>query len=152
MGNTSISNKRRRAPYIDNNQVSIIHTTLLTVRYNKEVYGRLKKENETTSAVIIRKRYSARCRHCRAVKEKVRELNTELIFLPPYSPNLNIIGRLWKYTRRHVLAGKYFDTPAKFHDALRHFFEVEYVSNKSNLKSLLIFKFQLFENAQLLCA
>lgn len=95
---------------------------------------------------------NARYQHCQAVKDKATELGIDLIFLPPYSPNLNIIERLWKYTRRHVLAGKYFDSPAKFHDALRHFFEVDYISHKPNLSSLLTLKFQSFENAHLLCA
>lgn len=95
---------------------------------------------------------NARYQHCQAVKDKATELGIDLIFLPPYSPNLNIIERLWKYTRRHVLAGKYFDSPAKFHDALRHFFEVDYINHKTNLSSLLTLKFQSFENAHLLCA
>ena len=59
-GNTSMSNKRLQMPFIDNNQVpNIIHTTLLTVRYDKEVDASLKKKNETTSSGIIRKRCSA---------------------------------------------------------------------------------------------
>lgn len=95
---------------------------------------------------------NARYQHCRAVKDKAAELGISLIFLPPYSPNLNIIERLWKYTRRHVLAGKYFDTPAKFHEALRHFFEVDYINHKPKLCSLLTLNFQSFENAHLLCA
>lgn len=95
---------------------------------------------------------NARYQHCQAVKDKAAELGISLIFLPPYSPNLNIIERLWKYARRHVLAGKYFDSPAKFHDALRHFFEVDYINHKPNLSSLLTLNFQSFENAHLLCA
>lgn len=95
---------------------------------------------------------NARYQHCQAVKDKAAELGISLIFLPPYSPNLNIIERLWKYTRRHVLAGKYFDSPAKFHDALRHFFEVDYINHKPSLSSLLTLNFQSFENAHLLCA
>lgn len=95
---------------------------------------------------------NARYQHCQTVKDKAAELGISLIFLPPYSPNLNIIERLWKYTRRHVLAGKYFDTPAKFHDALRHFFEVDYTNHKPKLSSLLTLNFQSFENAHLLCA
>lgn len=95
---------------------------------------------------------NARYQHCQAVKDKAAQLEIDLIFLPPYSPNLNIIERLWKYTRRHVLAGKYFDSPAKFHDALRHFFEVDYINHKPNLSSLLTLNFQSFENAHLLCA
>lgn len=47
---------------------------------------------------------------------------------------------------------KYFDSPANFHDALRHFFEVDFVNHKSNLSSLLTLKFQSFQNAHLLCA
>ncbi len=39
---------------------------------------------------------NARYQHCQAVKDKATELGIDLIFLPPYSPNLNIIERLWK--------------------------------------------------------
>lgn len=95
---------------------------------------------------------NARYQHCHAVKEKAAELEINLIFLPPYSPNLNIIERLWKYTRHHVLAGKYFDSPSKFHDALRHFFDIDYIDHKQNLSSLLTLNFQSFDNAHLLCA
>jgi len=53
-----MSNKRRRTPLIDNNFIlNAICTTLLTVKYNKKAYARLKKENETTSSGIICKRY-----------------------------------------------------------------------------------------------
>lgn len=95
---------------------------------------------------------NARYQHCEAVKEKARELGIELIFLPPYSPNLNIIERLWKHVRRYVLAGRYFDTPAKFHEALRRFFEEDYHNHIQDLRTLLTLKFQSFENAQIFCA
>lgn len=95
---------------------------------------------------------NARYQHCRAVMEKAAELGIELIFLPPYSPNLNIIERLWKYARKQVLAGRYFDTPAKFHEALRHFFDEDFGNHKVALRSLLTLKFQSFENAQILSA
>lgn len=108
-----------------------------------------RKSGDTPVSIVLD---NARYQHCQAVKDKAAELGINLIFLPPYSPNLNIIERLWKYTRRHVLAGKYFDSPAKFHEALRHFFEVDYISHKPNLSSLLTLKFQSFENAHLLCA
>ena len=50
MGITSATNKRRRTPLIDNVLIrNFIYTTLLTVKYNKEAYARLKKETETTS-------------------------------------------------------------------------------------------------------
>ena len=36
------------------------------------------------------------------VKEKARELNIELVYLPPYSPDLNPIEYLWKSIKRVV--------------------------------------------------
>lgn len=43
MGQASISNKRRRTPLIDNKFIpNVIYTTLLTVKYSKEAYARLK--------------------------------------------------------------------------------------------------------------
>lgn len=57
-------NKRRRTPLIDNNLIhNVIYTTLLTVKYSKEAYARFKKESETASSGIIRKR-------CRALMAK----------------------------------------------------------------------------------
>lgn len=95
---------------------------------------------------------NARYQHCQAVKDKAAELGIDLIFLPPYSPNLNIIGRLWKYVRKEVLNARFFETPALFHDALRKFFEEDICHHHHGLKTLLTLKFQSFENAHLLCA
>lgn len=95
---------------------------------------------------------NARYQHCQAVKDKAAELGIDLIFLPPYSPNLNIIERLWKYVRKEVLNARFFETPALFHDALRKFFEEDICHHHHGLKTLLTLKFQSFENAHLLCA
>lgn len=95
---------------------------------------------------------NARYQHCQAVKEKAAQLGIDLIFLPPYSPNLNIIERLWKYTRKQVLNARFFETPALFHEALRKFFEEDISLHHDSLRTLLTLKFQSFENAHLLCA
>jgi len=39
---------------------------------------------------------NARYQRCKLVIAKAEELGIELLFLPPYSPNLNLIERLWK--------------------------------------------------------
>jgi putative transposase len=38
----------------------------------------------------------------KTVKEKARTLNIELIYLPPYSPDLNPIEYLWKSIKRII--------------------------------------------------
>lgn len=57
-----------------------------------------------------------------AVKEKARALNIQLHYLPPYSPNLNPIERLWKVMNEHARNNRYFATANAFRDAVDNFF------------------------------
>ena len=42
---------------------------------------------------------NARYQHCQKVKAEAERLGVQLLFLPSYSPNLNLIERLWKFTK-----------------------------------------------------
>jgi transposase len=57
------------------------------------------------------------------VKEKARELDIKLIFLPPYSPNLNPIERLWKVMNEKVRNNKFFNNAKEFRQQINLFFE-----------------------------
>jgi transposase len=56
------------------------------------------------------------------VRELATELGINLIYLPPYSPNLNPIERLWKFFKKKVLYNKYYETKSEFEDACTSFF------------------------------
>jgi transposase len=43
---------------------------------------------------------NARYQRCLLVLERAGQLGIELLFLPPYSPHLNLIERLWRFVRR----------------------------------------------------
>ena len=45
--------------------------------------------------------------HCKVVQNLAEELGIELLYLPPYSPNLNLIERLWKFVKKKCLYAKY---------------------------------------------
>lgn len=89
---------------------------------------------------------NARYQHCKLVENAARELNITLLFLPSYSPNLNIIERLWKFTKKKILYAKYYETPTLFHNAITGFFQTINQKYNDDLKKLLTLKFQFFEN------
>jgi len=97
---------------------------------------------------------NAKYQHCDFVLEHAKSMNIKLLFLPPYSPNLNIIERLWKFTKKKILYAKYYDTPAKFHQAIMGFFHELNQKYQEELDTLLSLKFQVWEkhNAQNLAA
>ena len=47
----------------------------------------------------------------------------KLIFLPPYSPNLNFIERLWKYMKKYIIGVTYREKFKEFEDDIHQFFD-----------------------------
>jgi len=66
---------------------------------------------------------NARYYRSKAVKEYPKNSRIKLIFLPPYSPNLNLIERLWKFFKGKVLYNKYYGTFSEFKSACEEFFK-----------------------------
>lgn len=89
---------------------------------------------------------NARYQHCKFVEDTAKDLGINLLFLPSYSPNLNIIERLWKFTKKKILYAKYYDTPTKFHSAITNFFNDVSQKYMEDLENLLTLKFQYFDN------
>jgi len=86
--------------------------------------------------------------HCSAVViEKAKELNIKLHYLPPYSPNLNPIERLWKVMNEHVRNNKYFATAKEFRHQINHFFDVTLLSIAESLNGRINDNFQVLNPA-----
>lgn len=61
---------------------------------------------------------NARYQRCGYVQETARKLKIELCFLPSYSPNLNLIERVWKIIKKTALNGRYHPNFAAFQNAI----------------------------------
>lgn len=92
---------------------------------------------------------NARYQHCKAVKQVAQTLEITLLFLPPYSPNLNLIERVWKLAKKKVLYAKYFDSVPKFHLAVTSFFENSNHLYHKELHNIINLKFQTFDNSRI---
>jgi transposase len=62
------------------------------------------------------------------VKNKAEELGIQLHYLPPYSPNLNPIERLWKVMNEHARNNRYFATAKDFRWHINNFQTFEFSS------------------------
>jgi len=51
---------------------------------------------------------NARYQRCALVQNLAQTLGIELLFLPPYSPNLHLIERFWKFVKKQCLYSKYY--------------------------------------------
>lgn len=58
------------------------------------------------------------------VVEAAEKLGIKLHYLPPYSPNLNPIERLWKVMNEHARNNEYFAKPKEFREKINHFLGV----------------------------
>lgn len=67
----------------------------------------------------------------------------KIIHLPPYSPNLNLIERLWKFTRKNVINVNYCEKFEKFTSNIKDFFN-NIKDYKEELSQFIGNKFHLF--------
>ena len=79
---------------------------------------------------------NARYQKCKLVFEKAAELDVELLYLPPYSPNLNIIERLWKHVKQSCLKNTYYEDFDTFRGAIDSKIQEVNTSQRDELKSL----------------
>jgi transposase len=79
------------------------------------------------------------------VQAFAKHLAIKLHYLPPYSPNLNPIERLWKIMHERVTYNKYYETFAEFSEATLHFFK-NIGRNKSILRSRITDNFQILHS------
>ena len=95
---------------------------------------------------------NARYQHCALVMELAKTLNIELLFLPSYSPNLNLIERLWKFVKKKALYGRHYNTFVEFRAAIDDCLNKISTDHRERLRSLMTHNFQTFENASFLAA
>lgn len=108
--------------------------------YLLEFFNKLEAENANKSKIYLICD-NAGYHKSKKVKEYLKNSKIELVFLPPYSPNLNPIERLWRFMHSVVTNNKYYPNFAAFSNALQQFF-ANISKYKDKLSSLINDNFQ----------
>ena len=95
---------------------------------------------------------NARYQRNAVVMALAEQLGIKLLFLPSYSPNLNLIERLWKFIKRRSLYGRYHPTFADFRAAIEETLTHIPTTHAIDLASLMTLNFQQFEDVSLMAA
>lgn len=86
------------------------------------------------------------------VQALAAQLRITLLFLPSYSPNLNLIERLWRFLKRHSIYGRYHPTFSEFKAAIEETIAGLSTTHADQLATLMTLQFQQFEHVSLLAA
>jgi transposase len=87
---------------------------------------------------------NARYQKCEVVTALSEELGIALHYIPPYSPNLNLIERIWKHVKGR-LRSKYYDRFDVFKDTVDSIIEDTGNGSKSLIDELICEKVQIFD-------
>lgn len=93
---------------------------------------------------------NARYQRCKWVQNLAQELGLELLFLPSYSPNLNLIERLWRFVKKKALYSIYYKSYDDFQGAIDQCLAELTTTHREDIEQLMTHRFQTFTKVSLL--
>ena len=132
---------------LSNEIVTVTNTTYINSLSICEMLDKLLLITKKPITIVLD---NAKYQHCNLVKEYAKKLEIELMFLPSYSPQLNLIERFWKLTKNDCLYCKYYKSFGCFKSAIENFIAQANTLHSEKMKSLLTWNFQNFSKVELL--
>ena len=112
-----------------------------------EMLNKLARVSKKPKTVVLD---NAKYQRCDIVQEHAEKLEIELLFLPSYSPNLNLIERFWKLVKKRCLNCRYYNRFECFNSAIADFIKNADTTHHSEMKTLLSWNFQNFNKVDIL--
>jgi transposase len=130
--------------------IAVTNTTVVNTETMCELLRKIAGSGLTGPITLVLD--NARYQRNAIVAALAKELGIRLLFLPSYSPNLNLIERLWKFVKRRALYGRYHPTFAEFQAAIQEVLDGLSTTHAERLETLMTLNFQLLENVSLMAA
>lgn len=102
-------------------QVTLIESKTVNAESTINLLAAIEQAYPLSSAIFVILD-NARYHYSKEVKTYLEKTKIKLVFLPSYSPNLNLIERLWKFFKKKVLYNTYYPTLALFRLSCIKFF------------------------------
>ena len=125
----------------DVTDIITVDSERINAQSTKDLY-QLALENNPNAKKVIIISDNAKYYKNNELKEWLKGTIITQIFLPPYSPNLNLIERLWRFLRKKIIDTEFYRTKELFRQAIAKFFK-NIAKYKSELETLLTLNFRL---------
>ena len=134
--------------YVSRKVLTVTNDSYITATEVCEMLYKISAEyaGETVHLILDNARYQK----CKAVMDLAQTLNIELVYIPPYSPNLNLIERLWKFVKNE-LRSRYYDDFTIFQHRIDSIIVSTSYENKNKISKLIGQNIQLFDGLLSVC-
>ena len=134
--------------FLTKRMLTVSNDSYITATQVCEMFRLIAKQYEGKVVHIVLD--NARYQKCRDVCALSEELGLDLVYLPPYSPNLNLIERLWKFVKGE-LRSKYYDSFPEFRERIDAIISSLSERNKAAVSKLIGKRVQILDGLALLC-
>ena len=128
--------------FISKKMTTVTNDTYITAAEICELLTKIASEYAGIPIYLVLD--NARYQKCKIVKELASQLGIHLIYIPPYSPNLNLIERLWKHVKSR-LRTKYYDQFDVFQEKINSIVNSTCKEDKNIIDQLIGEKVQFFD-------
>jgi transposase len=128
--------------------ILVVNETTVTAETVCQLLSKLAEHVSEGALTVVLD--NARYQKCHLVQAYAAALGIELLYLPSFSPHLNLIERLWRFVRKECLYSHYYATYGEFRAALESFLTSVHRERRSELETLLAWNFQSFRDVQIL--
>ena len=128
--------------------IRVTNTSYITAQTVCELLYKIAALGLTTPITLVLD--NASYQRCQLVQDLAGVLNIELLFLPSYSPNLNLIERLWKFVKKAALNSRYHGSFVEFQGVINRCLDELPTTHRPQIRTLMTTTFQTFRNVSLL--
>ena len=126
--------------------ITVINQTTVTADTVCQLLAKLAARGDGLPITVVLD--NVRYQRCALVQQYAAYLGIELLYLPSYSPHLNLIERLWRFIRKDCLYSRYYATFDAFCTAITQCLATAHTDHRLELETLLSWHFQSFKNVQ----